>query len=104
MNIGRKLPAAIMAAGVFFIAQAGSVAAALVAVAPAPQALQRAIARAAHGDTLQLQAGTYPGPVVIDRPLTLQGIEGSVLDGGGQRFCRALECQARVTDATHHCT
>jgi nitrous oxidase accessory protein len=83
MNIGRKLPAALMAAGVFFIAT-GSVAAVQLVVAPAPQALQRAIAQAAPGDTLQLQAGTYPGPVVIDRPLTLQGIEGSVLDGGGQ--------------------
>lgn len=84
MNKGRKLAAALVAAGLLLVCQIGPVSAAVVVVEPEPQALQRAIAGATPGDILQLQAGTYPGPVVIDRALTLQGIQDSVLDGGGQ--------------------
>jgi nitrous oxidase accessory protein len=40
---------------------------------PAGADLRAAIAAAAPGDVLDLQSGDYPGPVVIDKPLTLQG-------------------------------
>ena len=46
--------------------------AATVAV-PAGADLRAAMAAAAPGDVLELQSGDYPGPVVVDKPLTLQG-------------------------------
>ena len=63
----------------------GSIARAeVVTVAPGPGALAAAIAGASSGDVLRLLAGTHDGSVVVDRPLTLQGEPGAVVDGGGQ--------------------
>ena len=53
-------------------------------VAPGPGRLAQAIAGAAPGDVLILRDGAYPGPVAIDRPLTITGPEGAVVDGQGQ--------------------
>jgi nitrous oxidase accessory protein len=53
-------------------------------VPPGEAALQEAVSSAAAHDVLQLGAGTYRGPVVIDRPLTLLGTAGTVIDGGGR--------------------
>lgn len=53
------------------------------AVAPGT-GLAAAIAGAAPGDVLLLQEGDYPGPVRIDRPLTLRGPRGARVDGLGQ--------------------
>lgn len=47
--------------------------------APTPQA---AIAQAREGDVVELPPGTWPGPVRLDKALTLRG-RGGVLDGGG---------------------
>jgi len=52
-------------------------------VVATPDALAEALRNAAPGDTLRLAAGTFRGPVLIDRPLTLVGSEGSVIDAGG---------------------
>ncbi|WP_416798952.1 nitrous oxide reductase family maturation protein NosD [Ciceribacter azotifigens] len=53
-------------------------------VSPAEDAtLQAVIDRAAPGDTITLQAGTYRGPVTIGKPLTLAGEEGAVIAGSG---------------------
>ncbi|MDZ4093907.1 MAG: nitrous oxide reductase family maturation protein NosD [Paracoccaceae bacterium] len=46
-------------------------------------ALQTAIAGAAPGDVLTLAPGLHLGPVTLDRPITLQGQPGAVIDGGG---------------------
>lgn len=54
------------------LALAGSAVAAVVAV-PAGANLQQAVATAAAGDTLRLAPGRYPGNLVIDKPLTLEG-------------------------------
>ncbi|MEX1187075.1 MAG: nitrous oxide reductase family maturation protein NosD [Gemmatimonadaceae bacterium] len=43
-----------------------------------------AIAAARPGDTVRVAAGTYAGPVVIDRRLALVGAPGAVLDGRGR--------------------
>ena len=50
-------------------------------VPPGPGRLADAIAGAAPGDALILGDGAYPGPVTIDRPLTITGPEGAVVDG-----------------------
>ncbi|HXP96469.1 MAG TPA: nitrous oxide reductase family maturation protein NosD, partial [Telmatospirillum sp.] len=42
-------------------------------VAPGEDSLVRAVAAAKAGDVLILEAGRYAGPVVIDKPLTLEG-------------------------------
>ena len=83
MRLADKLPAALVAAGLVLLLHSPQLIAASYDVEPAPQSLQRAIAAAKAGDTLHLKPGVYRGPVVIDRPLTLLGQPGSVLDGGG---------------------
>ena len=54
------------------------------AVAPGTGSLAEAIAGAAPGDVLTLTDGAYRGPVTIDRPLTITGPRGAVVDGLGQ--------------------
>ncbi len=62
---------------------AGPAPAADVQVAPGATALAEAVARAAPGDRLLLAAGTHAGPLIIDKPLTLEGTAGAVIDAGG---------------------
>jgi nitrous oxidase accessory protein len=45
--------------------------------------LAAAVAQAAPGDRLLIGQGTYSGPIVIDKPLNLEGTEGAIIDGGG---------------------
>lgn len=68
-------PPAAAAALLLACAAAGGPARAAVIQVPAGADLQAAIAAAAPGDTLQLAAGEYPGNIVIDKPLVLQGPE-----------------------------
>ncbi|OYX41681.1 MAG: carbohydrate-binding protein [Rhodobacterales bacterium 32-67-9] len=58
--------------------------AAEVQVMPGAGTLTEAIAGAAPGDVLVLRDGAYTGPVTIDRPLTLTGPAGAVVDGEGK--------------------
>ncbi|WP_272003091.1 nitrous oxide reductase family maturation protein NosD [Roseovarius sp. ZX-A-9] len=53
------------------------------AVAPGQGTLANAIAGADPGDVLLLSRGRYQGAVVIDRPLTLTGGAGAIIDGMG---------------------
>ena len=57
--------------------------AATVAVQPG-QDLQAAIAAAAPGDVVEVQRGHYRANLLIDRPLTLRGIDRPTLSGGNQ--------------------
>ncbi|TRD23222.1 nitrous oxide reductase family maturation protein NosD [Palleronia caenipelagi] len=52
-------------------------------IAVAPGALAAALERAQDGDVLRLAPGDYAGPVVIDRPVTLEGKGDAHIDAGG---------------------
>jgi nitrous oxidase accessory protein len=71
------VPAAIIAAGVFGSATAAQLRAA------ADQSLQAVLDRAQAGDVIKLEPGVYKGAFGIDRPLTLAGQAGAVLEGTG---------------------
>ncbi|AWK88682.1 nitrous oxide reductase family maturation protein NosD [Azospirillum thermophilum] len=53
-------------------------------VTVAPGELEGALAAAAAGDTLVLAPGTHAGGLAIDKPVTLAGQPGAVIDGGGR--------------------
>ncbi len=48
------------------------------------QAIQPAIDRAAAGDVVEVLRGQYPGNLVIDKPLTLRGVDRPTVSGGLQ--------------------
>ncbi|MBB3190318.1 nitrous oxide reductase family maturation protein NosD [Halomonas cerina] len=83
-------------------------AACLLGVAPAALAttwmaspgepLQPLIEQAGDGDRLMLPEGRYPGPLTIDRPLTLSGEPGAVIDGGGHGHAVVLEAPGIVLE------
>jgi len=73
MSMRRPTAPISFAAGLaILIAAHGAVRAAVIDV-PAGSDLRAAIAAAAPGDVLNLAPGDYPGNLVIDKPLTLQG-------------------------------
>lgn len=55
-----------------------------IAVTGGGGALVAAIADAGPGDVLRLGAGTYTGPVIVDKPLTLVGTDGTRVVGPGK--------------------
>ncbi|CAM5778520.1 nitrous oxide reductase family maturation protein NosD [Castellaniella caeni] len=75
------------------IGGSGSAWAATLAV-PAGASLQAAVAAAAPGDTLRLAPGDYPGNLVIDKPLTLEGPTGRDARILGERKGRTIWIQA----------
>jgi nitrous oxidase accessory protein len=85
--------AAACALGMSFVPGAR---AATVPVAAGGRNLATAIAAAQPGDVLLLAAGVHNGPVRIEKPLTLAGLPGAVLDGRG--VGRTIE--ATATDVT----
>jgi nitrous oxidase accessory protein len=50
---------------------------------PAGPSLRQLIANASAGDTITLAPGLYRGGVVIDKPLTLQGVSDAIIDAEG---------------------
>ena len=53
--------------------------------------LAEAIAAAAPGDTIEVTGGVFRGNLVVDRPLTLIGLDGATLDAGGAGTVLRLE-------------
>ena len=49
-----------------------------------PFNLQAALAAAQPGATITVPAGVYPGPLILDKPVTLVTAEGAIIDGGGK--------------------
>ncbi len=74
-------------------------AAAVIGVAPEGGALGRAVTAAAAGDILKLKPGLHDGPVVIDRPLTIEGEAGAAVDGHGRG--RTIEVTAPGVTIRH---
>lgn len=68
---------------VFTGAHFNGVSAATLSVSPGADTLSVAIAQAAAGDVLYLSSGLYNGPVTIDKPLHIIGIDGSIVRGSG---------------------
>ncbi len=80
-------PAAVMAAGLL---TGGGGHAATLEVAPT-QSLATAIDAADPGDVLRLGPGEYEGPIVIRKPLTLEGEPGAVVRGNGEASVIVVE-------------
>ncbi|MCQ0990528.1 nitrous oxide reductase family maturation protein NosD [Jiella marina] len=55
-----------------------------IAVAPGAGAIAAAIDKAEPGDVLRLDAGTYPGAITVDRPLTILGGGQARIVGPGE--------------------
>lgn len=98
MRHGRPCRLGLSVGGVACILLGAPVAAATIDVAPGGS-LQKAIAGAAPGDVLLLQAGVHNGPVRVDQPLTLEGAPGAVLDGRGES--RTIEVVAPGVTIRH---
>ncbi len=65
----------------FAVAPIGATAATFPATV---ETLGSVLAIASSGDVVELAPGVYAGPLVIDRPVTLMGQAGVVIDGGGK--------------------
>ncbi len=70
-----------VAAGILLFA--ASAAAKTIEVTAGGDNLRRAVAGARPHDTLKMGPGVYEGPVTIDKPLTLEGEAGAIIDGKG---------------------
>ncbi len=62
------------------------------------RSLQRRIAVAQPGDTLRVAAGTYAGPLVLDRPLTLIGIGLPRIQGDGRGSVVTISAEGVTLD------
>ena len=58
--------------------------AAVLDVRAGEETLVEAIGRASEGDTLRLGAGVHAGGVTVGKSIDLEGMDGAVVDGGGQ--------------------
>lgn len=74
--------AAFMVAGFFSAMSPVSCLADMVTVTPGTLATH--LAAATDGDTLLLGNGTYHGPFIIERSITVRGEHGATIDGGGE--------------------
>ncbi len=68
----------------------------LIPAAPAVASvdLQASIDAAPSGAVVSVPAGVHPGPIRIDKPLTLRGEDGAVIDGNGTGTVVTIESNA----------
>jgi nitrous oxidase accessory protein len=66
-------------------AQAATVqAAATVCATCDVTSIAAAIAAATPGDVIEVRGGSYDGPLVVDKPVTLRGVDNPIIDGHGK--------------------
>lgn len=96
----RVVPRFLLAAWLLLCLQGGLPGVLLAAelTASPGEPLQPLIERAASGDRLILPRGRYPGPLLIDRTLTLSGAPGAVIDGGGNGHAVVLDAPDSVLE------
>ena len=63
--------------------------------------LQSLINKADEGATLLLEPGTYAGPIVIDKPLTLDGLGKVTIDAGGKGSVIIIDTDGAVVRNLH---
>jgi len=63
--------------------------------------LQKIVDEAKEGATIVLPAGTYSGPVVIDKPLIIDGKNGVTIDGGGKGTVILLDTDGATLQNLH---
>jgi nitrous oxidase accessory protein len=85
-----------MLAAIFAASGAVHAWAARLEVDPGPTPLQMQVDAAAEGDTLVLRPGVHAGPVLVTRPLVLEGEPGAVLQGNGRGSVVAVEAARTV--------
>ncbi len=68
----------------------------MASVAQAVPPLQLFIDLTSPGKTLNLMPGTYSGPAVITSPITIDGMNEAVIDGGGNGTILTIECDGVV--------
>ena len=85
----RTITAVLIALGAL-LALGGAARADEVTRVPAER-LAEAIAAAAPGDTIEVTGGTFNGNLVVDKTLTLIGLDGATLDAGGKGTVLRLE-------------
>jgi nitrous oxidase accessory protein len=74
---------AIAAPGAAWSAAQAAEADVVVCATCAETSLAAAVATAPEGAVVEVRGGVHPGELVIERPVTLVGTEGAVIDGGG---------------------
>ncbi|UYG03943.1 nitrous oxide reductase family maturation protein NosD [Halomonas sp. LR3S48] len=62
------------------------------------ESLQPLVERASDGDRLLLPAGRYPGPLTLDRTLSVEAEPGAVIDAGGSGHGVIVVAPASVID------
>ncbi|MEZ5933043.1 MAG: nitrous oxide reductase family maturation protein NosD [Alphaproteobacteria bacterium] len=75
----------VLVLGWFLVSQPTAVlGATVVNVTPGAGTLAQAQSQAVEGAALQLQNGVYEGRVVVDKPLTIRGVDGAIIRGDGK--------------------
>jgi len=67
--------------------------------APGGPGAAEALQRAAAGDTVLLAAGVHRGPLRIDRRVSLRGVPGAILDGGGAATVLTVSAPGAVVES-----
>ena len=70
-------------------------------VAPGFGTLGEVLSQAVEGAALQLESGVYEGSVIIDKPLTIRGVDGTVIQGDGEGTVITIDApDVAISDVT----